>query len=218
MTETASKRARILVADDHSIILAGIRSLVEQDCELVGGVGDGRSLVQAALDLRPDLIILDIGMPILNGIDAARQIRTAWPEAKFLFLTMHTNPIYLREAMRAGASGYVLKTSAAEELRVAIQTVLKGKVFVSARFGPDVLDFLLTPSGRRSMSNTNLTGRQREVLQLVAEGRTNAEIATILKVSVKTVQFHRGQIMRKLGVHSAVKLTAFAVREGMVNE
>ena len=135
----AMKRTRILVADDHSIILAGIRNLIEQDWELAGHVEDGRSLVEAALKLRPDLIILDIGMPVLNGIDAAKQIRKAWPEAKLLFLTMHTSPIYLRLAMRAGGSGYVLKTSAAEELRPAIAKVLKGQVYVSAKFGPDIV-------------------------------------------------------------------------------
>ena len=214
----AMKRTRILVADDHSIILAGIRNLIEQDWELAGHVEDGRSLVEAALKLRPDLIILDIGMPVLNGIDAAKQIRKAWPEAKLLFLTMHTSPIYLRLAMRAGGSGYVLKTSAAEELRPAIAKVLKGQVYVSAKFGPDIVGTLQTPSGKPSTSAADLTDRQREVLQLVAEGRSNREIAGILKVSVKTVQFHRGQIMRKLGVHSAVKLTAFAVREGLISE
>jgi DNA-binding NarL/FixJ family response regulator len=212
------KRARILVADDHSIVLAGIRSLVKQDWDLVGHVSDGRSLVEAALKLRPDLVILDIGMPVLNGIDAARQIRKAWPEAKFLFLTMHNNPVYLHEAMRAGGSGYVLKSSAAEELWPAIQKVLKGQVYISASFGPDAVPVLQTPSGRPSTSTPQLTDRQREVLQLVAEGRTNQEIAKILDVSVKTVQFHRGQLMRKLGVHSAVKLAAFAVREGLVSE
>ncbi|MEO8367619.1 MAG: response regulator transcription factor [Candidatus Solibacter sp.] len=212
------KRTRILVADDHSIILAGIRNLIEQDWELAGHVEDGRSLVEAALKLRPELIILDIGMPILNGIDAAKQIRKAWPEAKLLFLTMHTSPIYLRLAMRAGGSGYVLKTSAAEELRPAIAKVLKGQVYVSAKFGPDIVGTLQTPSGKPSTSAADLTDRQRQVLQLVAEGRSNREIAGILKVSVKTVQFHRGQIMRKLGVHSAVKLTTFAVREGLISE
>ena len=210
------KRAQILVADDHSIIVAGIRSLIEQDWELAGHVEDGRSLVEAALRLRPDLIILDIGLPMLNGIDAAKQIHKAWPDAKLVFLTMHTNPIYLRLAMQAGGSGYVLKTSAAEELRPAIQKVLKGEVYVSAKFGPEVVAALQTPSGRPSRSPADLTDRQREVLQLVAEGRTNREIAEILSISVKTVQFHRGQIMRKLGVHSASRLAAFAVKEGMV--
>ena len=212
------KRARILVADDHSIVLAGIRSLVEQDCELVGDVGDGKALVDAALNLRPDLIILDIGMPVLNGIDAARQIRKSWPEAKFLFLTMHNNPIYLQEAMRAGGSGYVLKTSAAEELRPAIHRILKGQVYVSTAISAHATDIMQTPSGQRSRTVPHLTGRQREVIQLVAEGHTNQEISKILDLSIKTVQFHRGQIMRKLGVHTAVKLAAFAIREGLIHE
>ena len=129
------RRPRILVADDHSIVLAGVRNVVEQDFELVGCVGDGKSLVEAALKLRPDLVILDIGMPVLNGIDAAKQIRKVWPEVKLLFLTMHANRMYLREAMRAGGSGYVLKTSASEELKPAIQKVLKGQFYVSAAFG-----------------------------------------------------------------------------------
>lgn len=210
-------RARILVADDHSIIMAGIRSLIEPEWELADYVGDGRSLVEAALKLRPDLIIVDIGMPVLNGIDAAKQIRKAWPDANILFLTMHANLMYLRGVMRAGAAGYVLKTSATEELRPAIRKALKGQIFVSAAFGPNVVETLRTPSGRK-MQPPILTDRQRQVLQLVAEGRTNAEIAEILKVSIKTVQFHRAQIMRKLGVHSAVKLTQFALREGIVNE
>jgi DNA-binding NarL/FixJ family response regulator len=210
------KRARILVADDHSIVLAGVRSLVEQEWELVGHVGDGGSLVEAALNLRPDLIVVDIGMPILNGIDATRQIRKEWPAAKILFLTMHANPMYLKEAMRAGGSGYVLKSSAAEELQPAIRKVLKGQLYISAAFGPDVLEILEAPSGRRNTSTSDLTDRQRQVLQLVAEGRTNSEIATVLDVSIKTVQFHRGQLMRKLGVHSAVKLAAVAIRGGLV--
>jgi DNA-binding NarL/FixJ family response regulator len=212
------KLPRILVADDHSIILAGVRSLVEPEWELVGVVGDGRSLVEAALKLRPDLIIVDIGMPLLNGIDAARQIRKEWPDAKVLFLTMHANLMYLRAAMRTGASGYVLKSSAAEELRPAIRKILKGQVYVSAQFGSDALEILLTPSGRQATSTANLTDRQRQVLQLVAEGHTSSEIAKILSVSVKTVQFHRGKIMQKLGVHSAVKLTQFAVQDGLVHE
>jgi DNA-binding NarL/FixJ family response regulator len=212
------RRARILVADDHSIILAGVRSLVEPAWELIGHVQDGGSLVETALKLRPDLIIVDIGLPVLNGIDAAKQIRKAWPEAKILFLTMHANLMYFRGAMRAGGSGYVLKSSAAEELQPAIRRILKGQVYVSAAFGPDAFEILQTPSGRPATSTAQMTARQRQVLQLVAEGRTNNEIAEILKVTVKTVQFHRGQIMRKLGVHSAVKLTQFAVREGLIPE
>ena len=128
---------------------------------------------------------------------------------------MHANPMYLKEAMRAGGSGYVLKSSAAEELQPAIRKVLKGQIYISAAFGPGVLEILQAPSGRR-MSTSDLTDRQRQVLQLVAEGRTNSEIAKVLDVSIKTVQFHRGQLMRKLGVNSAVKLAAMAIRDGLV--
>ena len=209
------KRPRLLAADDHSIVMAGIRALIEHDWELVGQVDNGQSLVEEALSLRPDLIILDIGLPVLNGIDAARQIRLQWPEAKLLFLTMHANRMYLREAMRVGGLGYVLKTSAAEELKTAIQRVLKGQVYISPSLDADALEDLRTP-GRHSAS-IYLTDRQRQVLQLVAEGATNREIARILSVSIKTAQFHRGQIMRKLGVHSSVKLAAYAVKEGLIS-
>ena len=212
------KPARILLADDHSIVTAGVRSLIEQEWELIGEVADGRSLVEASLKLRPDLIIADIGMPILNGIDAAAQIRKVWPEVKILFLTMHANLMYLKAVMRAGASGYVLKTNATEELQPAIRNALKGQPYISAVFGQDVLYTLHTPSGRQVSSPVLLTDRQRQVLQLVAEDRKNEEIAAILNVSIKTAQFHRSQIMRKLGVHSAVKLTQYAVREGLINE
>ena len=150
--DSSMRRPRILVADDHSIVLAGVRNVIEQDFELVGCVGDGKSLVEAALKMRPDLVILDIGMPVLNGIDAAKQIRKVWPEVKLLFLTMHANQMYLREAMRAGGSGYVLKTSASEELKPAIQKVLKGQFYVSPAMGPDVLDAIQTPSGRSPVS------------------------------------------------------------------
>ena len=211
------KRARIVIADDHSIILAGIRNLVEQDCDVVGQAADGNSLVEMALRLRPDLIILDIGMPMLNGIDAARQIRKAWPEAYFLFLTMHNSPIYLQEAMRVGNASYVLKTSAAEELRPAVQEALLGRPFISGAFGRDALD-LVRASQRRHADPPRLTDRQRQVLQLITEGHTNPRIASILKVSVKTVQFHRAEIMRRVGVHSAAQLATIAIKEGLVSD
>lgn len=211
------KRPRILLADDHSIVLAGILSLIEQDYDVAGRVDNGRSLVEAALSQRPDLIILDISMPVLNGIDAARQIRRAWPEARLLFLTMHNNRMYLREAMRVGGSGYVLKTSAAEELKPAIRKVLKGHIFVSGALDANLGEELRTPTGRRPSSKVGLTDRQKEVLQLVAEGATNKEVASVLNVSIKTAQFHRGQIMRKFGVHSSVKLTALAIKDGLIN-
>lgn len=209
---------RILLADDHSFILAGIRSLLEGHYDLVGQVSDGRSLVEAALRLRPDLTILDVTMPSLNGIDAARQIKKAWPQAKLLFLTMHASTVYLREAVEAGGMGYVLKSSATEELRTAIQKVLKGQAYLAPSFDREVLESVQASMRKPGKSAVQLTGRQREVLQLIAEGRVNKEIAATLKISVKTVEFHRGRIMSRLGVHSMAELIRWAVQAGLVGE
>ena len=206
----------VIVADDHSVVLAGIRGLLADFCEVIETVGDGRALVDAASRWRPDLIILDISMPLLNGIDAARQIKKGWPEAKLLFLSMHASPVYLREALNAGGSGYLLKSSAAEELRTAIETVLRGEIYLTPAFGREILQGLLTPSGRPPRGSVQLTDRQRQILQLIAEGRSNKEIASLLKVSVKTIEFHRSRIMTKLGVHTAAELATFAMREGIV--
>jgi DNA-binding NarL/FixJ family response regulator len=209
---------RILLADDHSFILAGIRSLLEAHYDLVGQVSDGRSLVEAALRLRPDLTILDVTMPLLNGIDAARQIKKEWPSAKLLFLTMHASAVYLREAVEAGGLGYVLKSSATEELRTAIQKVLKGQAYLAPSFDREVLETVQASIRKPGRSSVQLTGRQREVLQLIAEGRANKEIAAILKISAKTVEFHRGRIMSRLGVHSVAELIRWAVQAGLVGE
>ena len=204
-------RARLLLADDHSITLEGMRSVIGREHDLVGEVSDGRTLVTEALRLRPDVIVLDIGMPLLNGIEAARQIRHVWPRAKFLFVSMHTNRLYLREAMSAGASGYILKTSAAEELLPAIRAVLEGQVYTTAALGPNV-------AGDSAPQTAGLTDRQREVLQLIAEGHSSKQIATILGISVKTANFHRYEVKKKLGVHSIAELAAFAARSGVISE
>lgn len=210
-------RPRILLADDHGFILAGIRSLLEDRFDVVGQVSDGRAAVEAALRTRPDIIILDITMPLLNGIDAARQIKKEWPEAKLLFLSMHTGAVYLREAVEAGAAGYVLKSSATEELATAIQRVLKGQLYLGGQFDMDAIQTARS-SGNSPKSPVTLTSRQREVLQLIGEGFGNKEIANILKVSVKTVDFHRGRIMNKLGEHTLAGLIRWAVRSGLVGE
>jgi DNA-binding NarL/FixJ family response regulator len=204
------------VADDHALILAGIRSLLDRDHEIVGEVNDGRSLVEANLRLRPDLTILDISMPHLNGTDAARQIKARWPEAKLLFLTMHASPVYLREAIGAGGTGYVLKSSASEELRIAVQKVLKGQFYVSPSFDQNVLETVHASIRGSPRNSVIFTARQREILQLVAEGRGNKEIAGMLQISVKTVDFHRGRIMAKLGAHNVADLLRCAVQAGMV--
>jgi DNA-binding NarL/FixJ family response regulator len=211
------KKPRVLMADDHSLILAGLRKLVEAEHEVVGTVEDGRALVEAAQTLRPDLILLDISMPLLNGLDAARQLTKLVPESKLIFLTMHASPTYATEAFQAGASGYLLKRSAVSELSQAIKCVLQGQHYLTPLITKDVLDSVFKPStGERGKpAFTALTPRQREVLQLVAEGRGTKEIATILSVSVKTVEFHRSRIMQQLDIHTTADLTKYAITHGI---
>ena len=211
------KGPRILLADDHALILAGIRGLLEPQYDIVEQIGDGRSLIEAALRLRPDLIILDISLPLLNGIDAARQLKKVWPEVKILFLTMHASQLYLREAMDAGGMGYVLKTSAFEELRTAVQKALAGQTYVSPSFNREVLETAQTSMRGRGLSSVRLTERQIEVLQMVADGCGNKEIAHRIQVSVKTVEFHRGRIMARLGAHNVADVIRYAVQAGIVS-
>lgn len=213
------KKPRVLMADDHSMILAGLRKLVEGECEVVGTVEDGRALVEAAQKLRPDLILLDISMPLLNGLEATRQLTKLVPESKVIILTMHASPTYATEAFQAGASGYLLKRSAASELSQAIQSVLQGRQYLTPLITKDVLDSVFKPSTgeRGTPASTALTSRQREVLQLVAEGRGTKEIATILSVSVKTVEFHRSRIMQQLDIHTTADLTKYAITHGITS-
>jgi DNA-binding NarL/FixJ family response regulator len=213
------KKPRVLMADDHSLILAGLRKLVEVECEVVGTVEDGRALVEAAQKLQPDLILLDIAMPFLNGLEAARQLRVLVPESKLIFLTMHASPTYATEAFQAGASGYLLKRSAASELSAAIRSVLHGQHFLTPLITKDVLDSVLNPSSgeRGTTVSMALTPRQREVLQLVAEGRGTKAIATALKVSVKTVEFHKARIMQQLDIHTTASLTKYAITHGITS-
>jgi DNA-binding NarL/FixJ family response regulator len=213
------KKPRVLMADDHSLILAGLRKLVEGECDVVGTVEDGRALVEAAQKLRPDLILMDISMPLLNGLEAARQLAKLVPESKLIMLTMHASPTYATEAFQAGASGYLLKRSAASELGQAIKSVLQGQQYLTPLITKDVLDSVFKPSTgeRGTPASTALTPRQREVLQLVAEGRGTKEIATILSVSVKTVEFHRSRIMQQLDIHTTADLTKYAITHGITS-
>ena len=213
------KKPRVIMADDHSLILAGLRKLVEVECDVVGTAEDGRMLVEAAQKLRPDLILLDISMPLLNGLEAARQLAKLVPESKLIFLTMHASPTYATEAFQAGASGYLLKRSAASELGLAIRSVLQGQQYLTPLITKDVLDSVLKPSTveRGKPASTALTPRQREVLQLVAEGRGTKEIATILSVSVKTVEFHRSRIIQQLDIHTTADLTKYAITHNITD-
>lgn len=212
---TAVRPVRILLADDHGLMAAGVRALLEPRYDVVGAALDGRAAVDMALALKPDVIILDISMPVINGLDAVRLIKESLPAAKVIILSMHLNAIYLRRALEAGACGYVLKTGAAEELVEAIEAVRDGRTYVTASFGQDVIDTLLTGSGK-PVRGAELTERQREILQLLTEGKSNKEIAHATRISVKTVEFHRGRIMNKLGAHSAAELTRIALIEGLL--
>jgi DNA-binding NarL/FixJ family response regulator len=203
-----AKRARVLLADDHSLVAAGLSKLLETDHELLGTVGDGRALVASAKASNPDVVLADISMPILNGLEAARQIRASLPSCKIIFLTVHSDSVYVKEAFRAGASGYVLKRSAASELSVAIQEVLNNNRYLTPLINRSALEGLLDSHENHAQL---LSSRQREVLQLVAEGHSAKEIGTILNISSKTVEFHKGSIMKKLDLHSTAELTRYAL-------
>ena len=212
-------RARLLLADDHMLLLDGYRKLLEPEFELVGAVENGRALLEVAPRLKPDVILMDISMPLLNGIDATRRLRKIVPKAKVLIVTMHADPDYVAEALRAGASGYLLKRSAASELVSAIHEVLEGGRYLTPLITGQALDWLRKSEGQSAAGRDTksvLSPRQREVLQLVAEGRTAKEIAALLRISVKTVEFHKSRIMKELGVRSVAELTRYALRRGMV--
>ena len=208
-------RARILLADDHPLTLQGIRAVLEPAHEIVGATTDGRILLEAALQHQPDLVVLDITMPSLNGIDAAVHIRKNFPNVKLLFVTMHVNPAYLEAALKVGATGYVLKSAAGEELLDAVQHVLEGHIYVSPGLSKEKLERFETPS--RAAAAIHLSPREREVLQLIAEGRSSKEIGFLLRISTKTVAFHRENIKRKLGVRSTAELTKHALDQGLVS-
>jgi DNA-binding NarL/FixJ family response regulator len=200
-------------------VLAGLRKLVEEEGDVIGTVEDGRALVEEAQRLRPDLILLDISMPLLNGLDAARQLTKLVPESKLIFLTMHATPTYVTEAFKVGAAGYLIKQSATAELKQAIQAVLRGQHYMTPSVTKDTMGATLHPSEEPVCKRpvTALTPRQREVLQLIAEGKGTRSIASMLNISVKTVEFHRTRIMEELNLHSTAELTRYAVSEGLVS-
>lgn len=210
-------RSKILVADDHTVVLEGLRRILDRpEFEIVGAVRDGHELVEAAARLKPDIIIADFSMPNLNGVEAARQIRKHNPKAKIIFLTMHPEAIYAVQAMRAGGSGYVLKDSAGEELLAAIQEVGAGRTFITASLQDAVLHALRGSHEKREETRDLLTSRQREVLQLLAEGKPPKEIAAVLNVSYRTVEYHKYRIMEALGLRTVAELAAYAVKQGIV--
>jgi DNA-binding NarL/FixJ family response regulator len=211
-------KTRVLLGDDHAFILDGIRAVLQAQYEVVGQAQDGRALVDAAERLKPDVVILDISMPSLNGFEAAQQIKKNRPQVKLIFLSQHLNPAYLRQALKLGASGYVLKSGATGELQQAIGEVLRGRTYITPAFGQNVIDGLWSRSGEVNNQTEELTERQREILQLIVDGKGNKEIADILHVSVKTVEFHRARLMNRLGVRSVAELTKVALQQGLIPE
>jgi len=207
------KRPRILLADDHRIVAEGLRGLLEPEFELVGIVEDGRALLAAAEKLRPDVIVADISMPLLNGIDSVRQIKKANEQIKVVFLTMHPDVTYAASAFEAGASGYVMKHSAPSELITAIQSALRGKKYVTPLLAGELMQLYR----ERSDEPGKLTPRQREVLQLLAEGLSAKKIASILNISPRTAEFHKYRIMNELRITSVAELIQYAISQGIVS-
>ncbi len=208
-------RPRVLLADDHTLLLEAFEKLLEPDFSVVGAVSDGRALLSAAAQLKPDVIVLDISMPLLNGLDAARQIKQTMPGVKLVFLTMNENPDLASEAFRAGASGYLLKTSAASELTKAIEEALCGRSYVTPLIKQGLEESFVGRSDKKR-GGAKLTSRQREVMQLLAEGRSMKEAAKILDVTPRTVAFHKYRMMERLHLKTNADLIQFAIREGVV--
>jgi DNA-binding NarL/FixJ family response regulator len=209
------KQTRILLADDHTMICAGVAKLLEPYYEVVGTVEDGRALLKAADELKPDVVLLDIGMPLMNGLDAARELKKRTPYIKVIFLTMESDSYIAAEAFRAGALAYLLKTSKPTELLQAVHDAVRGISYVTPQIGRALEDkFIRDPRGR---AQKQLTSRQREVLQMLAEGRSMKEIAYDLEIAHRTVRFHKYQIMEELGITTNSDLVKYAMRHGMTS-
>jgi len=210
------KRIRILLADDHAVVRQGFRMVLgaHPDMEIVGEAGNGREAVELAERLKPEVVVMDVSMPELNGIEATRRLAASTPHTRVLALSMHKDSVYVREILRAGARGYLLKDSVADDLVAAVRAVASGEGYLSPQVSSAVLD-----DYRRHVTNPIdlLTSREREVLQMLAEGKTNKEIAGVLNLSAYTVEAHRGRVMEKLNVHTIADLVRFAVRYGLVD-
>jgi len=213
-----SHRPRVLLADDHRMFAEGLRTLLVEEFELVEIVADGVAMLEAAQRLRPDAIVADITMPRLNGIDALRQLRVVLPEVRVVFLTMHHDAAYARRALAAGAMGFVLKHSAVQELVSALRSALAGQIFVAPLLGADVLADDPTNPARRKDPFDALTPRQREVLQLLADGKSVKQVAFMLSISTRTVEFHKYTMMETVGAKSMADLVRIAIRHGLVGE
>jgi DNA-binding NarL/FixJ family response regulator len=209
-------RTRVLMADDHTMLLDGLVTLVNREVNVIGVARDGRALIDMAKELRPDVIVTDISMPDLNGIDAVRILQKEQTSTRFLFLSMHSDLPLIKEAFRAGASGYLLKVCSAEECVMAIQCVARGKTYITPLLAGDLISTLLTAGTQETSRQATLTLRQREVLQLLAEGKTMKEVAASLKISTRTTESHKYEIMRQLGLRTSAELVRYAVQIKLV--
>jgi len=209
-------RTRVLLADDHRMLREALAQLLEPSCQVVGAVADGRALLDSAAALQPDVVVVDIGMPLLNGLDAARQLKQTMPQVKIVMLTVNEDPDLAAEAIRAGASCYLLKNSAAAELVQAIQEAVQGRTYITPLVAKGLVDALVR-HGESASEQALASSRQREVLQLLVEGRTMKEIARILKITPRTVAFHKYGMMKRLGVRSTAELVKAALRLGVVS-
>lgn len=217
-----SLKKKILIAEDHTLVRAGIRALLsaEPDFEVVGEVATGEDAVRMSYDTRPDVVLMDLNMPGRGGMHAIGEIKRRTPEVKVLVITMHKTDEYIQEALRSGAAGYILKESGHDELRVAIRTVVSGRVYLSPEVSERVVSNMITTGPRAAPGTTpleSLTSREREVLKLVAQGLGNKEVANLLNLSIKTVEKHRANVMHKLGLKNVAMLTAYAISNGILN-
>lgn len=214
-------RRKIVIAEDHTILRAGLRALLsgQNGLEVIGEAGDGREAIRKVDTLQPDLLLIDLSMPKLNGIDAIREIKSQHPEIKIIVLTVHKSDEYIIAALRAGANGYMLKDASQNELLLAIDYVINGKTFLSPSISDKVVDAFLNTDKKDKPATglDNLTAREREILKLVAEGNTNKKIAEHLCISLKTVEKHRSNLMKKLDLRNTAALTAYAIEKKMVD-
>jgi DNA-binding NarL/FixJ family response regulator len=210
-------RPKIMIADDHTLVAEACKKLLDTDYDVIATVGDGRALVRVATTLKPQVIVLDVGMPLLNGLDAGQQVKQLLRSVKLVFLTMNQDANLAAEAFRRGASAYLLKTCAASELAVAVREVLKGKSYLSPSIAKDTVDFLLRQDKELIEEGDRLTERQREVLQLLAEGKSMKEVANVLNLTTRTVAFHKYRIMEVLNVRTNAELVQYAIRNHVIS-
>ena len=209
-------KPRVILADDHTLILEAFEKLLAPECDVVAKVTDGRALIEAVKEHRPDIVVLDLGMPLLNGLDAARQIKQNDRSVRLVFVTMNEDPDIAAEAFRAGGSAYLLKRSAGSELLTAIREAMRHRSYVTPLVTEGMLGSLINPTSSAESSSRELTSRQREVLQLLAEGKSMKEVASILNVSARTVAFHKYRMMEQLKIRTNAELIQYAIRHHVI--